>query len=689
MRKATLFLLASLSATLGYGAPSASAYDPQQNTWTLTNGWLRAVFQLTTDGYFLTQEVSDSVGDHWVAAPGQPSSPVRLVAGSEVYDAQRQYSLLNQWTQTTTPSGVRQYITLQDLKGTAQITVVLEMYDNQPILRYHLRWRNRLASTVYINSVNLLPWAFSDAGQTYVAMRVNQWSVLSAPKNFEPAQQALPLDGTTFEVYAGAHADQCTWLALRGSDDRGLVAGWEFDGRSKATVDQVSTGSGLGFVEFSAGILNLNHPVDPAGDFDTPSAFIGLFHGNFDEAGFATQRFVDGVLAAPVPDPAALPYVSWDSWGYGTDLDEGALRGNATIAAALGVELFVVDLGWARGIGDWYNDAQKFPSGLGALADYVHSLGMKFGLHFPLAEADPSSPVLQANPDWTSTENDGYFGAASLCLSNQPAQDWLIQQALHIIDDYHVDWILQDGENMVKQCTKTTHTHDHADSNYSNSVNGIDAVVAAVRAARPNVLWENCEDGGNMMTFQMVQNYATSITNDASGDFDARQAVYGATYPFPPRFAERYMPQTDGVSPYATHSYRFGGNWVLMDQLPALSPDQLGFMKQQIDNYKQERSDIAGGKVYHIAPPAADGTDAIQSYNATADTSIAVISRVQSNSPQYLFHPQGLNPDQRYTVYFEIDPTVYSLPGAQLLANGVRVNLPTPNSSEVVHIIHQ
>src|ERR1041384_6286200 len=97
---------------------------------------------------------------------------------------------------------------------------------------------------------------------------------------------------------------------------------------------------------------------------------------------------------------------------------------------------------------------------------------MKFGLHFALAEADQGSPVLQQNPDWTSSVSDNYFGAQSLCLSNQATQEWLIAQAIRMIDEYHVDWILQDGENMVKQCTKTTHTHDPADSNYSNAVDG-------------------------------------------------------------------------------------------------------------------------------------------------------------------------------------------------------------------------
>ena len=54
--------------------------------------------------------------------------------------------------------------------------------------------------------------------------------------------------------------------------------------------------------------------------------------------------------------------------------------------------------------------------------------------------------------------------------------------------------------------------------------------------------------------------------------------------------------------------------------------------------------------------------------------------------PQYTFKPLGLNPANRYTVWFEINPSVYSLPGAQLMANGVTVPLLTPYSSDIVHI---
>jgi len=662
-----------------------SAYDPAVRTWTLTSDQVAASFQLTSQGFFVAQSfVNLQSGDQWNAVPGHASSPIQFIAGRDTFDVNRQYNLVDQYTQSLQPSGVRQYIVLGDLTGVAQITLTLEVYDGQPALRYATTYRNTSGATVYVTAANMLPWIFWDQGMRYTALVVNQWSV-DPPEDFEQTQTLMDPGGTAVEVQSGSGQKHCGWLAVHDSNLRGLFAGWEFDGSAKTTVLQLGATNQL---QFSSAVLNLHHPVLPSGTFDVPAGFIGSFHGDFDEAGYRTQAFMEAVLAKAKPG-SNFPYVSWDSWGYTDQINEQILLQNAAVAAKAGAELFVVDLGWAQAIGNWYADPTKFPHGLAAVSSYVHSLGMKFGLHFALTEADPASPVLQAHPDWTSSEQDGYHGASSLCLSNQPTQEWLIQQGIRMIDDYSVDWILQDGANVVKQCTKTTHTHDPADSNYSNSVNGLNYVVSAIQAARPNTVWENCENGGNMMTFNMVKSYVTSITNDASGALQSRQAVYGATYPFSPRFADRYMPDSDGLTDYATQSYRFGGPWVLMDQLAGLDAAQLKFLQAQIQDYKNGRASINGSKVYHILAPSQNGNDAIQSYNATLDSATAVITRTQSVGPMYTFKPQGLNPAQQYTVTFEVSSTAYSTTGAQLMADGVRVTLPTEYSSEVVHIDRQ
>src|ERR1035441_11053908 len=68
----------TLLAGLAFAQAQAN-FDAEQNTWILSNGWIRASFQLTPEGYFLTQQISDlQSGDQWAASPNRPTSPVRL-----------------------------------------------------------------------------------------------------------------------------------------------------------------------------------------------------------------------------------------------------------------------------------------------------------------------------------------------------------------------------------------------------------------------------------------------------------------------------------------------------------------------------------------------------------------------------------------------------------------------------------
>jgi alpha-galactosidase len=532
----------------------------------------------------------------------------------------------------------------------------------------------------YVQFADVLGWTFADETATFRSFRINQWGIYPSATNFEPLQDVLDPEGTPIDIQSGARGPNCAWFAIADHTGRGLFAGWEFDGRTDAQIQHLGSGN---TIRLSASIADLNHPVDPGADFRLPAAFVGVFQGDWDYAGYRTQRFAENVLAKAAPDPEHFPYVAWDSWGYQQQISEYNLRRNAEAAARLGFELFTVDLGWARQIGDWRDDPAKFPGGLRAVSDNVHSLGMKFGLHFAFAEAAPDSPVLTQNPDWTSSVTYGYFGAKSLCLSNKATHDWVVQEAIRIIDDYNVDWILQDGENMVKQCTKTTHTHDPKDSNYSNAVDGLNSIINAVQKARPNVSWENCADGGTMMTFNMVKNYVTSITNDASSISDSRRAAFGATYPFPPRYADRYMTE-QVLDKYTTRSYMFGGPWIFMNRLTDFSAEDESFAASEIRLFKGMRSSIRDGQVFHINAPARDTVDAIQSHNANTGVSVAVVTRDGATSDYYNLLFRGLTPETTYMVTFQEDRRILTYTGLQLMRSGVVIYLPDPHYSEIV-----
>jgi alpha-galactosidase len=488
----------------------------------------------------------------------------------------------------------------------------------------------------------------------------------------------LTQPGQRVRLQTGAGGFQCAWLAIRKDNDQGLLAGWEFDGRADALVERQDRR-----VDLSVNVNSLVHPLDPEDWYEAPGAFLGVFEGDWDEAGFETQRFAETALAPPMPDEK-FPYLAWDSWGYEKDISEDKLRAEADLAASLGVELFIVDLGWAKAMGDWREDPKKFPSGLRAFSDYVHSKGMKFGLHFVISEAMADSPVLRAHPDWACSTNYSYHGAVSLALQHKPVQDWLIEEGVRMIRDYRVDWVLQDGQTMVKECRNSGLSYDPRDWNYMGDF-ALTRILQEIQARTPGTVWENCANGGNMMTFRMVRNYVTSITNDASGSLGSRQGLFGASFPFPPRYTDRYMPAAP-MTDYHTRSFIFGGPWIMMNKLVDLQPEELQFLANEAKIYKEIRHSIRDGKVIHLSARPLEGrTDMIQSYNQERDEAIAVVVRDDAAAPTIRLRFRDLQPQHAYEVSFADNRRVYTMTGEQLMGTGVSVTLPERESGEIVY----
>jgi len=663
-----------------------ASYDSVEQVWILENEAIRLRLQLHPAGNFTVESITlIQAGDAWVPDGRYRSAPIQVQIGQEFVNENSQFRLVSHNVTNTARGGRRQIIVLEELSGKGRFATDWEMHPGQPVVRYRVRFINRGLVRQVVRGVNLIPWTFSAEGRGFTVLRVNQWSNYGQDGNFEPLRTTFPADGSaaSASLYTGAHGLQCAYVAVRSFSGGGLFLGWEFDGRVRAVVDREPETKSI---HFSAQIEGLNQNVAPGTSFNMPWAFLGLFHGDFDEGAFRTQRYVEAVLARPMPD-SKFPYVMWDSWKYQKDIDEVTLRQNAVLAAQLGVEVFVIDLGWARMIGEWTADPVKFPSGMKAMSDFVRGLGMKFGLHFAFAEAVEVAPVLAANPDWLATGRYGYFdNSRSLCLSNQATRDWVVNQAIRMIDEYGVDWILQDGENMVKECTKSTHTHDPLNSNYDNAVNGINYVVSTVTQRRPNVPWENCEDGGNMMTYQMVRDYVTSIAADDSGDLTTRQAIYGVTYPFPPRYSDRYYPYEQTYK-YVTRSYMFGGPWILMNRLNALTEPDFQLLSEEIELFKQLRGRIKEGKVLHLsARPDGRIIDAIGSYHPATDTAIAFAYRAESNATGFVARFRDLNPDRTYQVRFQESSRVVRLRGSLLADVGVRIPLPEMWSAEIAYV---
>lgn len=134
----------------------------------------------------------------------------------------------------------------------------------------------------------------------------------------------------------------------------------------------------------------------------------------------------------------------WCSWyHYFHGITEAATLANLADAArrlAGSLDLFQLDDGYQAAIGDWLEPNEKFPSGVGRLAEQIASEGFTPGIWLAPFIAGESSRLAREHPDWLLRGVDGspvlgmaqadWGGACwSLDTSHPGVQEWLCETA--------------------------------------------------------------------------------------------------------------------------------------------------------------------------------------------------------------------------------------------------------------------
>lgn len=145
-----------------------------------------------------------------------------------------------------------------------------------------------------------------------------------------------------------------------------------------------------------------------------------------------------GGQAQKFEDLADTPPMGWNSWNkFACDVNEEMIRGiaDAMVESGMkdaGYQYVLIDDCWHGGrdsLGFIYADSTKFPNGMKALADYVHSKGLKLGIYsdagtetcagYPGGRGYEYQDALQyakwgidfLKYDWCNTENVNPIGA--------------------------------------------------------------------------------------------------------------------------------------------------------------------------------------------------------------------------------------------------------------------------------------
>ena len=478
------------------------------------------------------------------------------------------------------------------------------------------------------------------------------------------------------------------WFSIqRPGDAGGIYGGWAFSAFGAILFRPTSPGFSItGGLDTS----QLSIPVQPGEVKPAPMALLGVYHGSLDDGANELHRYSERWLA---PRPSVeLPLVNYNTWtAVGMNVTEQNMLEHIRMAQALGCELFHIDAGWHPKAGEWAPDPARLPRGMAPIGDAARAAGMKFGLWVAFTQASPA--LARSHPEWLTAPmplnwDPPSYAGLTMCLAHPPARDHMAQVLERSVADFQLDYLEHD-QSILQTCRRDFHGHAPNAGTYEQTMAYYQLHEDLLRR-HPKLLLENCMGGGNILDFGVLQRFHLFSLTDLYDPLGNRQAIYGATFPFPARYGEGYMKEAEGVS----HHYQFRsfmmGYWSLSADTTKWTPEKIAACKKDIAAYKRIRPILREGNVYHILPrPDGLHWDGIEYFDPASGRGVVFLFRPDSPDASQVIFLKGLDQAANYHVSFEDTPATLRRNGKSLMEEGLRVELSEPLTSAIVYLVRQ
>ncbi|MFE7468753.1 alpha-galactosidase [Streptomyces sp. NPDC057499] len=400
----------------------------------------------------------------------------------------------------------------------------------------------------------------------------------------------------------------------------------------------------------------------PGESYTTP-----VFAGLWSEGGFggASRAWHSWQLAHVVPDAGSLRpvlYNSWEATGFDISLDQQ--RALARRAAAMGVELFVVDDAWfagrtsdRAGLGDWTPDRDRFPGGLKPLADEVRGLGMRFGIWVEPEMVNPDSDLYRAHPDWvqhvpgrTRTE---YRNQLVLNLARPDVRAYLWDQLDTLLSGTPVDYVKWDFNRCFTD--PGWPGEEYPQKIWTAHVQALYALIDRLRAAHPAVAFESCSGGGGRIDLGILSRTDQVWTSDNTDPLDRLAIHEGFGHLHPARVMAAWVtdsPNRQLNGRVSSLRFRFvsamAGVLGIGGNLTEWSEEELAEARDWVDLYKEIRPVVQHGALYRLRAPRG-GLSAVQYVLGEETVVLMWLAAQRYGERPPALRLRGLDPAAAYT----------------------------------------
>lgn len=388
---------------------------------------------------------------------------------------------------------------------------------------------------------------------------------------------------------------------------------------------------------------------------------------------------------------------NWEATYFHFDLEK--LKKLAAEAAALGIELFVLDDGWFghrdsdnSSLGDWTPDEKKLPGGLKPLADAVTGLGMQFGLWLEPEMVSPDSDLFRAHPDWAIQIP---HRPMTLCreqyvldFSREEVRDAIWTQIKAILDSVPVSYIKWDMNRQLTELGSAALPASRQKELWHRYMLGVYDLMERLVTTYPELLLENCSGGGARFDAGMLYYSPQIWSSDNTDSKDRLRIQYGASLFMPPSAMGAHVSicpnhATGRNTPFETRGFvAMNGTFGYELDVTQLSHEEKEMIRHQIQQYHQYSHLVRNGLQYRLGNPFVCSDCAAQMHTGwdawiyvSEDQSEALFTYVQitaeANMRSRKIPLAGLAPDAVYL--YTINNRQQEQLGAVLMQCGIRV----------------
>ncbi len=432
------------------------------------------------------------------------------------------------------------------------------------------------------------------------------------------------------------------------------------------------------------------------GETWTGPVFAGLYSaGGFGAASRAWHAYQRTYVVPAAEVPRPVLYNSWEATLF--DFDERQQAELARHAAAMGVELFVVDDGWfgarvtdTAGLGDWTPNPDRFPHGLKPLADEVHSLGMRFGIWVEPEMVNRDSDLYRAHPEWVQhhpgrrlTE---FRHQLVLNLAREDVRAHLWERLHTLLSSAPIDYVKWDFNRVFSDAGWPGDPYPQR--LWTEHVHGFYALLDRLRAAHPGVAFESCSGGGGRVDLGVLARTDQVWASDNTDPLDRLRIQHGFTQLHPARVMAAWVTDSPNFLNHRVSSLRFrfvsamAGVLGVGGDLLEWSEEERAEAATWVSRYKAIRPVVQGGELYRLRPPGDGGLSAVQ---YTRGDEVVVLAWLHAQSFGESVPPlrlRGLDPAAGYR---DVDTgTVHR--GAVLATRGLHTGLRGDLDAAVFHL---